>query len=329
MTDLAEVQLPVTQGCWLLGLPRSTYYRIQHKYRHYRPVAAPIPHTARVQPAALTPAERAQIVDILGRDVYRELSVDQTYWRAFDGAEIGCSQRSFYRVATAARLSGDRRRVRTGSTARHAPCALASQSNELWTWDATELQGPGRERYKLSVIIDVYSRYPIGWQIEHHESAQHAVSLFTTAIQRHGSPAVVHSDNGAPMRSRALLALLEQQDATASFSRPRVSDDNPFSESLFKTLKYDLNCPPHFDSIEHARAWTARFFQRYATQHRHSGLARHTPESVYYGTADNIQAQRQTHLDRYHHQHPERFRKPPKAPTLQPTGINTHLSQTG
>lgn len=306
--------MPVIQSCRLLGLPRSTYYRIQHKYRHYRPVPAPIPHTARVQPAALTPAERAEIVTILGRGTYAELSVDQTYWRAFDTGEIGCSQRSFYRVAAAARLSGDRRRVRTGSAARHAPCALAVRVNQLWTWDATELHGPGRQRYKLSVILDVYSRYPIGWQIEHHESAQHAVSLFTAAIANHGSPEIVHSDNGAPMRSRALLALLGEQAVTASFSRPRVSNDNPFSESLFKTLKYDLDCPPHFDSIEHAHAWTARFFHRYATQHRHSGLARHTPASVYYGTAHSVQTQRQAHLDRYHQQHPERFHKPPKPP---------------
>ena len=313
----------------MVGLARSSYYRIRHGYRHYQLVVEPIPQAERVQPAALTQSERDQVAAILTREEYADLSVEQIYWRVFDGGEIGCSERSFYRVAGACRLSGDRRRVRTGGKPRKAPTALASRPNQLWSWDATELYGPGRERYKLSVIVDVYSRYPIGWRIDYYESWQGAVDLFATAIDRHGAPAVVHSDNGGPMRSRQLLAHLHTHQATVSYSRPNISDDNPFSESLFKTLKYDLDCPPRFDNLEHAQAWTKEFFDRYQSQHRHSGLAHHTPESVYYGTADTIRDQRQTHLDRYYEQHPERFRKPPKVPTLKPTGINPHLSQTG
>lgn len=329
VTDLAQAQIPITRACQLVGLARSTYYRIYRGYRHYQPVADPIPQADRVQPAALTQAERDHIAAILIREEYAKLSVDQTYWRVFDTAEVGCSERSFYRVAGACRLSGDRRRVRAGGKPRKAPTAVASRPNELWSWDATELYGPGRQRYKLSAIIDVYSRFPIGWRIEYYESWQGAVEMFATAIDRHGAPAVVHSDNGGPMRSHQLVNRLEAHHASVSYSRPRVSDDNPFSESLFKTLKYDLDCPPRFDSIEHARAWTGQFFYRYQSEHRHSGLARHTPESVYHGTADTIRAQRQTHLDHYYQQHPERFQKPPKALTLKPTGINPHLSQTG
>lgn len=325
---LADQQLAIKQGCKLVGLPRSTYYRTSHGYRHYQPVAVPIPHADREQPAALSQVERQQILDLLDSDDHQDLSVQQTYWRCLDAGLIGCSQRSFYRVAAARGLVGDRRRTRSGGHASKPPSAVAAQPNQLWSWDVTELSGPGQERYKLMLIIDVYSRYPVGWRIEYTESKAFAVSLFATAINRHGCPSVVHSDNGSVMRSHQLVNHLRNHGVVTSFSRPRVSDDNPFSESMFKTIKYDLDCPEQFDTIDHARAWTSRFLDRYAREHRHSGLAHHTPESVFTGTWQTIHDTRQATLTAYHHQHPERFRKPPIAATIQPTGIN-HLSQTG
>ena len=334
-----QAAVATDRACALVGVARSTYYRLSRGYRHYRPVTAPILHIDRVQPAALTQAERDQIIEVLthaddeGAGVGEDLSVQQIYWRTFDAGLIGCSQRTFYRVAATQRLVGDRRRGghgRHGSHGRKPPAVAAARPNQLWSWDATELAGPGRERYKLMLVIDVYSRFPIGWKIEYGEAVPHAVELFATAIGRHGVPSVIHADNGAVMRSTDLVNHLHDHAIVTSYSRPRVSDDNPFSESMFKTLKYDLNCPDQFDSIDHARAWTHTFLARYAAHHRHSGLAHYTPAAVYHGTVEADQARRQAHLDHYWRSHPERFHRPPKAPTITTTGINTHLlSQQG
>lgn len=202
---------------------------------------------------------------------------------------------------------------------------------ELWSWDITELRGPRtQDRYKLYLVIDVFSRYPVAWRIEYSENTPLAVEMFAKAIAHFGQPATVHADNGASMRSHKLIELLEQNNVVTSYSRPRVSDDNPFSESLFKTIKYDLECPLSFDSIEHAREWTEQFLHRYSTEHRHSGLGRYTPHAVHFGTAETQRLKRQERLDTYWTEHPERFRKQPLAPALpKPTGINIHLSQAG
>lgn len=334
VTTLAEEKaLPITDACLLLGVPRPTYYRISHGYQHYRPVAEPIPRRERPQPAALDEDERAGILAVLSRPEYENKSVVQTYWLAFDAGDLACSQRTFYRVANTHRLVGDRRRTRIqGSSSPRTPAVAADKAGDLWSWDITELSGPSnKDRYYLYLIIDVFSRYPVGWCIETTISKKRAVTLFTVAINTHGAPKVVHSDNGSSMRSKDLIDALQRKGVVTSYSRPRVSDDNPFSESLFKTIKYDPSCPDRFDDIEHARRWTGDFLDLYATEHRHSGLGRHTPASVFHGTAARIQAQRQRALNAYYAQHPERFRRAPTAPELpQPTGINTHLlSQTG
>lgn len=326
------------RACGLVGVARSTYYRLSRGYRHYQPVKAPIVHADRVQPAALTSAERDQIIEVLTADpdpmaAGEDLSVQQMYWRAFDAGLISCSQRTFYRVAASQNLVGDRRRGSHGGRGNHGrktPAVAATQPNQLWSWDATELAGPRRERYKLMLIIDVYSRFPIGWKIEYEEAFPHAIELFETAINRHGVPHVIHADNGSVMRSKDLINKLHKRGVVTSYSRPRVSDDNPFSESMFKTIKYDLSCPDSFDTIEHARDWTHTFLDQYATHHRHSGLAHYTPAAVYHGTVEADQARRQAQLDHYFTCHPERFRRPPTAPTITTTGINTHLlSQEG
>lgn len=333
VTALAEAGLPVTGACTRVGLPRSTYYRLSRGYRHYRPVVAPVPQSRRQQPAALSAAERAGILQALSCPEYEDHSVVQTYWRAFDAGILSCSQRTFYRVAKAHSLVGDRRRTRRhGTRSRRTPVVTAVHVGDLWSWDITELRGSGpNDRYYLYLIIDVFSRYPVAWCIEYGESKERAVTLFAAAIAAHGIPKVVHADNGSAMRSTLLLDALQIRGIITSFSRPHVSDDNPFSESLFTTIKYDLTCPDRFDDIEHARHWTGTFLHRYATEHRHSGLGRHTPAAVHYGITAHIQQSRQHSLDLYWAQHPERFRRRPSAPKLpQPTGINTHLlSHTG
>lgn len=331
---VATSAMSVIASCALVGMARSTFYRLTRRYTHYTPVPDPVAHAHRVQPAALTAAERTRILDAVTDDEYTDLSVVQTYWRAFDAGTISCSQRTFYRVAATQGLVGDRRRRRGAGTTvtRRKPVAAANEVGDLWSWDVTELRGPRRQtRYKLYLAIDVFSRFPVAWRIEHTEDRALAVRMFTDAIATHGPPTVLHADNGAIMRSHHLIDTLTANGVLCSYSRPRVSDDNPFSESLFKTIKYDHDCPEHFDSIDHARTWTRDFLHRYAHDHRHSGLGRHTPADVHTGTAHLVQQRRREQLRRYHAAHPERFRRPPRAPDLPgPTGINhRNLSQTG
>lgn len=293
----------------------------------------PIPQKERPQPTALTAAERTAIVTALESDEYAELSVVQTYWRAFDAEKVCCSERTFYRVAAEQNMVGDRRRRKygAGSPPRTKPIVACGGVGQLWSWDVTELRGPRKQdRYKLYLVIDVFSRYPVAWRIEYTEDTALAVEMFAAAIDEHGAPGTVHADNGSIMRAHTLVDALADNGVLASYARPRVSDDNPFSESLFKTIKYDLSCPPLFDSIDHARDWTAQFLHRYATEHRHSGLGRHTPAEIHAGTAAEVRQRRQHALDRYWSKHPERFRSKPTAPALpEPTGINTNVSQTG
>lgn len=331
--ELIVAGTAVTRACALLGVARSTHYRITRDYQHYTPVADPVAQVDRHQPAALSSTERQQAIDILTDEQYATHSVVQTYWRAFDEGKVGFSERTFYRIAKAEGLVGDRRRRRGVSSGmpRRRPVVVATKPNDLWSWDATELRGPGRDdRYKLSLAIDVYSRYPVAWRIDYNEDSKFAVQMFTDAFARHGAPAVLHADNGSVMRSKDLMEALGT-DTTASFSRPRVSDDNPFSESLFRTIKYDLDCPDWFDDIDHARQWTAEFLDRYAHHHRHSGLGRYTPTSVFDGTAIEHRARRQVSLDQLWQANPRRYRRPPIAPEIPTqTGINIkHLSQTG
>lgn len=332
MTELAGAGMALTRACALVGLARASYYRRVRGYRHYRPVAVPVPHGDRAQPAALSQAERDQVLDVLTDPDYEDLSVVASYWEAFDAGRLACSQRTFYRIAKANGLVGDRRRVRRpGTGGRPAPAVAAAQVGDLWSWDVTELAGPGRQRYQLYLAIDVFSRYPVAWRIEHDQCRLKAVEMFTTAIAVHGAPRTLHADNGSIQRAGDTIEALTQRGVLTSFSRPRVSDDNPFSESLFKTIKYDQSCPKRFQNIEHARTWTTAFLHRYATAHRHSALGRHTPQQVHDGTAAQVQAARQARLDAYWQAHPERFRARPQAPALpEPTGINTHLlSQAG
>jgi transposase InsO family protein len=325
--ELATVGLPVAAACRLTGLPRATFYRLDRGYRHYRPVPEPLPQARRRQPAALTPGERAEILAVLESDEYADLSVVQTYWRAFDAGAVACSARTFYRVAGAAGLVGDRRATRSATAAgrpRRKPIVHADKPGDLWSWDATELRGPrDQDRYALYLILDVFSRYTTGWRIEYAQDRDLAVEMFAAAFDLHGPPRALHADNGGPMRSHAMLDTLQGRGVLASFSRPRVSDDNPFSESLFKTVKYDLQCPERFDGIDHARQWTEQFLQRYNAEHRHSGIGYYTPADAYAGTVEQTRRRRQEALDDYYDKHPERFRARPAAPEPpEPTGIN-------
>ena len=216
--------------------------------------------------------------------------------------------------------SGERRRIR-----RHAPAAIprlvATAPHHVWTWDITKLLGPAKGiLYALYVVLDLFSRYVVAWTVARRELASIAEDLLQTAYENHGvqpGDLTIHSDRGAPMTAKSVAILFAELGITASLSRPRVSNDNPFSESQFRTAKDDWDYPGRFDSVEHARAWSRDFLHRYNTQHYHSGLAMLTPYDVFTGRAEAVLEQRRAVLQAAYDAHPERFvRGVPKPPEL-------------
>lgn len=280
ITGLAQTAgVPVTRGCGLVGMARSTFYRWTRNYSHYRPVTDPVPQSERYQPAALTGGERDEILAVIEREEYEDLSVVQTYWRAFDDGLVACSERTFYRVADAAGLVGDRRSTRKPGQpgSRRKPVVWATVPGELWSWDITELAGPGQQRYKLYLVLDVYSRYPIAYRVEHSESKELAVAMFTTAINQHGIPTTVHADNGGAMRSHLLVDALTVAGVVTSFSRPRVWD-NAMAESFFATLKTEFYYRRVWPTMAKAKIEVGAWIEdRYNRQRRYSALGQISP----------------------------------------------------
>ncbi|MFT4085580.1 MAG: DDE-type integrase/transposase/recombinase [Gordonia sp. (in: high G+C Gram-positive bacteria)] len=298
MTTLCrEASVSVVRACDLVGLARSSHYRIAGGYSSYKPVRDPIPQAERTQPTTLTTAEQQSIHDALTDPRWDEESVSQVYWNAFDLGLLTMSLRTFYRYAGDLGFVGDRRRRSQRRRKEvHGKAPVATRPGQVWSWDITDLYGPQRQRFKLYLAIDVYSRYPVAWRIEHREDRYLAVEMFAQAFADHGVPGKIHSDNGPAMRSEALIESLEKAGVLRSYSRPRVSDDNPFSESLFRTVKYDLSCPDRFADIDHAREWTGQFLHRYLHR-RHSRMGWQTPADLFTGTAAEVSACRQARLD--------------------------------
>jgi putative transposase len=271
-------------------------------------------------PSTLSAAERQTVLDVLHRDEYAEMSVAQVWARELDEGRYWCSQSTMYRILRQAGESRERRRQAT-HPARTIPQLVATGPSQVWSWDITRLKTTGRGVfYHLYVIIDVYSRYVVGWHVAGGEDSLLARELIDDAITRNRvRPQVLHADRGSSMTSKPVAELLADLDVTRSYSRPRVSNDNPYSEAQFKTLKYCPAFPDRFDSLHHAREFTAEFFTYYNHEHRHSGIGLHTPASVHYGTADDVHDQRQATLDAAWQAHPDRFTRRPRPPALPTT----------
>jgi putative transposase len=207
------------------------------------------------------------------------------------------------------------------------PELVATAPNQVWSWDITKLPGPYKWTwFHLYVILDVYSRYAIAWLVAPRESARLAEELIAAAVYDHGVGArqlTLHADRGSSMTSKTVTQLLADLGVLQSHSRPHQSNDNPFSEAQFKTIKYFPTFPKRFTSLAAARAFVEVFFEHYNHHHRHSGIALHTPADVHHGRAQAIRAQRQLVLDAAYAAHPERFRRPPSAPRVpEATWIN-------
>jgi putative transposase len=318
ITDLAPA-IGVRAACVAVGAPQAGYYR-RHRRSAAPPRPTPVPHRDRVQPRALTRAEQQAILHQLHSDRFADMAPAETWAMLLDeGVYLG-SVSTFYRLLRAAGESRERRRQAT-HPASVKPELIAATPNAVWSWDITKLHGPAKwTYYYLYVILDIFSRYVTGWMVASRESAGLAEVLIrqTCASQDIGrGQLTIHADRGSSMTSKPVAFLLADLGVTQSHSRPHVSDDNPYSEAQFKTLKYRPGFPGRFDSIEAARLHCRTFFTWYNDQHRHAGLGLHTPADVHYGTAGAVRDKRAGVLASAYAAHPERFvRKLPQPPRL-------------
>jgi putative transposase len=303
MTALAQElsqAVGVSAACEALNVPRSRLYP--------RQAAEPAP---RPTPAhALSSAERTAVRSVLNSESFMDQAPRQIYATLLDEGTYLCHWRTMYRILHDFSEVQERRNQRKHPVYQK-PELLAVRPNEVWSWDITKLRGPAKwTHFALYTVIDIFSRFIVGWMIAERESAQLARQLVATAASIQGiqpEQLTLHADNGKPMKAKTLALLLSDLGVEKSHSRPYVSDDNPFSEAHFKTLKYHPTYPERFGCVQDARAWARPFFDWYNYQHYHSGLNLLTPASVHYGQADDIRQQRQTVLDAAYAQFPQRF----------------------
>lgn len=314
--DLRAADVPVRRACALIGRARATHYRHRKP-----PVQGPSkPRRTPDNGQALTAGERAQVLAVINTPKYADLAICQIWARELDEGNYWCSKSSMYRIAKAAGQSRERRRQAT-HPAKVKPELLADGPSQVWTWDITKLRGPAKGIwYHLYVIIDIFSRYNPSWLLSTTESAEEAEEFIDEAITGNGAtPHTVHADRGTSMTSGSVSELLADLGIDRSHSRPRTSNDNPFSEAQFKTLKYVHDFPKSFESLGDAHEFLDGFFNEYNHVHRHSGIGWHTPASVHFGTADAIDEARQTTLTTAYHANPARFGRrptPPKRKTI-------------
>ena len=314
VTELA-VEVGTSAACQALSMPRASYYRDGRK-TSAPPVAAWRPSPAR----ALRPTEREAVLAHLHGKRFQDRSPAAVYATLLDEGEYLCSIRSLYRLLQRRGESRERRNQLTHPPYKK-PELLATAPNQLWSWDITKLLGPATWTYfYLYVILDVFSRYVTGWMVAHRESAELAKRLIQESCNKQRiqpGQLTLHADRGTSMSSKPVAFLLADLGVTKTHSRPHVSDDNPYSESQFRTMKYRPEFPDRFGCIQDSRAFCQRFFRWYNQEHRHSGLGLLTPAMVHYGQAENILRQRQEVLDVAYQRHPERFvRSAPKPPAL-------------
>lgn len=266
----------------------------------------------RTQPAnRLSQAERQRVLQLANGEQYRDLSPKQIVPRLADEGLYVASESTFYRVLREHGQLQHRGKARA-STKRQRAEHVASAPNQVWSWDITYLKGPVRGAFLyLYLVVDVYSRRVMGWQVHQEESTDKAAALIRSCWEEAGRPQglTLHSDNGGPMKGATMLATLQWLGIAPSFSRPRVSDDNPFSESLFRTLKYRPCFPDKpFSSLEEARSWVTSFVGWYNSQHRHSAIRFVTPDDRHFGREAQLLAQRDLVYQRARHRHPSRWR---------------------
>jgi putative transposase len=262
-------------------------------------------------------SERQVVIDILHSDRFQDKAPYEVYATLLDEGQYHCSIRTMYRILTAEHGCVKERRKHVQRSHYNKPELLATGPNQVWSWDITKLKGPVKWTYfYLYVILDIFSRYVVGWMVAHREQDALAKRLIEqSSIKQNIEPGqlTVHADRGSSMKSKAVANLLADLGITKTHSRPHVSDDNPYSESQFKTLKYCPDFPDRFGSIQDARAFCQPFFNWYNKDHRHSGIALMTPQQVHYGMAEKVFIFRSQVLSKAFQRNPIRFKgKMPK-----------------
>jgi transposase InsO family protein len=302
------------QAALLTGLVRSTAIRRGRATTTPTPVGIPQPAADPVN--KLTGVERLRILTVLTDPRFVDMAPLQIYAHLLDEGAYLCSVSTMYRILAQNNQVKERRRV-----ARHpaavCPELVATAARQVYSWDITKLAGPVKGTYfDAYVMIDIYSRFIVGVHVHAHESGVLARELMEQIFSVHGVPQVVHADRGTSMTSKTVAALLADLEVTRSHSRPRVSNDNPYSESLFKTLKYGPEFPERFGSISEARLFMDEFTQWYNHEHRHTGIGLHTPADVHFGLAAGKAADRRIVLAQARARHPHRFGGVTTAPKM-------------
>jgi putative transposase len=297
-------------ACNAMTIPRATFYRHHAKSTVVNVCQRPSP------PLALSPEERQAILDVAHEERFWDATPYQMYATLLDEGQYLGSVRTIYRVLSANNEVKERRKQVTRPRYQK-PELLAVAPNEVWSWDITKLKGPEKWNYfHLYVILDIFSRYVVGWMVAHRESAILAKRLIEETCEKQQIPErqlTLHADRGSSMKSKLVAHLLADLGVTKTHNRPHVSNDNPYSESQFKTLKYSPGFPERFGSIQHAREFCQGFFTWYNTIHKHSGIGLLTPEQVHYGQAQDILEQRAFVLESAFKDHAKRFKgKMPK-----------------
>lgn len=327
-----ESLLGTRAACVAIGRSRATHYRRRRPCRV-------TPRTPRAAPVnKLSVAEVEAVLAALRSPRFVDASPAQVYFTLLDEGVHLASESSFYRILRAHGEVRERRRQAT-HPAKQKPELIADRPLVVWSWDITKLKGPRRgEYYDCYVVLDIFSRYVVAWCVAPSESGELAKELIADAVARHRVPPgqlTIHADRGSSMTSRPVVELYAFLGIRRSHSRPHVSNDNCYSEAQFKTLKYCPTFPERFGCIQDAQAFCELFFSSFNHEHRHSGLAYHTPASVHYGTATEVRAQRAETLDAAYAANPARFRhrrpEPPKLPTAtwinQPITTEEELTQ--
>jgi putative transposase len=316
VTELAS-EVGTSAACQALCMPRPSYYRDRRKTSFPAETASrPTP------PRALRPVERETVLSRLHEERFQDRSPAAVYATLLDEGEYLCSIRSMYRLLEKRGESRERRDQLTHPPYKK-PELLATAPNQLWSWDITKLLGPMKWTYfYLYVILDVFSRYVTGWMVAMRESAELAKRLIAESCQKQGiqpGQLTLHADRGTSMSSKPVAFLLADLGVTKTHSRPHVSNDNPYSESQFRTLKYRPEFPDRFGCIQDSRAFCQGFFRWYNGEHRHSGLGLLTPAMVHYKQTDLVLEQRQHVLRAAYQLHPERFVRSAPRPPAVPT----------
>ncbi len=314
MTGVQEL-LPITgvsAACAVLRLPRSTYYRNQ------RPKSPRYSHPRKPNPRRYSDAERSAMRDVLNSERFMDTSPEQVSAILLEEGTYLASARTLYRVLAEVQQVRERRNRRT-HPAHVKPELVATEPVQLWSWDITQLKGPTKGvSFFLYVMLDLFSRFVVGWLLAQRQNAELAQQFIRETTRKHGiepGQLTLHQDRGSPMRAKSTRLLLDDLGVAASYNRPRVSNDNPYSESHFGTLKARPELPTRFGGVQHGRQVLQPLFQWYNHDHRHSGIAMLTPAQVHYGKAEEaLERRHQVRLAAYN-AHPERFINGP--PTLE------------